>query len=70
VHDSGPPIDTEDLERIFDRFYRGANAQRDAIAGTGIGLSISREIVTGHGGTLTAEPVDRGACFRLTLPRL
>jgi signal transduction histidine kinase len=70
VHDTGSRIETEDLERIFDRFYRGANAQRDAVQGTGIGLSISREIVVAHGGALTAEEVDEGACFRITLPRL
>lgn len=69
VHDSGSSIDAEDLERIFDRFYRGGNAQRAAIQGTGIGLSISREIVTAHGGALTAEPVEDGACFRIVLPR-
>ncbi len=69
VHDTGPAIATEDLERIFDRFYRGQLAQQEAVAGTGIGLSVSREIVTAHGGTLVAEPVDEGACFRLTLPR-
>src|SRR3546814_15477858 len=45
VHDTGSGIDAEDLERIFDRFYRGGNARRAAIQGTGLGLSISREIV-------------------------
>ncbi|MGP3535922.1 sensor histidine kinase [Microbacterium sp. RD1] len=68
VRNSGSVIDAEDLERIFDRFYRGRNAQRDAVPGTGIGLSVSREIMVAHGGTLTAEPADDGACFRLTLP--
>ncbi len=68
VHNSGSRIEASDLERVFDRFYRGMNAQRDAVAGTGIGLSISRDIVHAHGGTLTADPIDQGACVRMTLP--
>lgn len=68
VHNTGPGIDRPDLERIFDRFYRGRNAQRGAVPGTGIGLSVSRDIVAAHGGSLTAQPVEDGACFRLTLP--
>jgi signal transduction histidine kinase len=69
VKNAGPRIDTEDLERIFDRFYRGVNAQRDAVAGTGTGLSVSRQIAIAHGGTLTAEAVEEGASFKLCLPR-
>jgi signal transduction histidine kinase len=69
VRNTGSRVDPADLERIFDRFYRGGNAQRDAVAGTGIGLSVSREIATAHGGTLTAEDIDDGASFKLCLPR-
>ncbi|TXK10371.1 sensor histidine kinase [Microbacterium hatanonis] len=69
VTNTGSHIDREDLERIFDRFYRGGNAQRGAVAGTGLGLAVSRPIVAAHGGTLTAEDVDDGATFRLCLPR-
>jgi signal transduction histidine kinase len=39
------------------------------VAGTGIGLSVSREIAAAHGGTLTAEDIDDGASFKLCLPR-
>jgi signal transduction histidine kinase len=69
VHNTGSGIDPEDLERIFDRFYRGGNAQRAAVGGTGIGLSTSREIVSAHGGTLTADAGDDGASFTIWLPR-
>jgi signal transduction histidine kinase len=69
VRNTGSHIDAEDLERIFDRFYRGGNAQRDAVAGTGIGLSVARDIVAAHGGTLTADEVDDGASFTVCLPR-
>lgn len=69
VRNSGSHIDPADLERIFDRFYRGGNARREAVSGTGIGLAVSRDIARAHGGTLIADPVDDGASFTLRLPR-
>jgi two-component system, OmpR family, phosphate regulon sensor histidine kinase PhoR len=68
VRNTGSQIDDADLERIFDRFYRGANAQRAAVAGTGIGLSVSRDIAAAHGGTLTAAVEDDAVSFTLCLP--
>lgn len=70
VHNTGSQVDADELERIFDRFYRGRAATRAAIGGTGIGLSLSRQIAAAHGGSLTAERSDDGACFRLCLPRV
>lgn len=69
VSDSGRGIAPEHLERVFERFFR-ADPDGHA-AGTGIGLTIARSIVRAHGGDLTAasEGADRGATFRLTLPR-
>ena len=61
LSDSGSRIDPDDLDRIFDRFYRGQNAERQAVPGTGIGLGVSRAIVEAHGGTLHAEDVPDGA---------
>jgi PAS domain S-box-containing protein len=63
VQDSGPGIDLEHLERVFDSFYTTKPG------GTGMGLSICRSIVDAHGGRLWAaanEP--RGAIFQFTLP--
>jgi signal transduction histidine kinase len=67
VHDSGAGIDADDLERIFERFYRG---DADSRAGIGLGLAISRQIVADHGGRLwaTSSGPGRGATFTLTLP--
>ena len=53
VADRGVGIPNEDLERIFDKFYR---VQRpDNVSGTGLGLSISKGIVEAHGGSIRAE---------------
>ena len=68
VRDTGPGISPEDLERIFEPFYRG-QAQK-SIPGTGLGLPIAKRIAEGHGGTLEVQTVlGEGAAFRVFLPR-
>ena len=68
VHNSGPAIPTREQARIFERFYRGAQARQ--IPGTGMGLTIVQQIAHVHGGTLTVSSApDTGTEFRLTLPR-
>ena len=69
VTDSGDGIAPEDLERIFDRYARGAQ-HTDSVAGAGIGLAISREIVAAHGGRIWAESagIGRGSTFTIALP--
>jgi PAS domain S-box-containing protein len=63
VRDSGPGIDPEHLDRVFDAFYTTKPS------GTGMGLSICRSIIRAHGGKLWAEANEpRGAVFRFTLP--
>ena len=52
VSDRGPGLDAQDLERIFDRFYRSDQAR--SRPGSGLGLAIVREIVESHGGTVFA----------------
>jgi two-component system sensor histidine kinase KdpD len=67
VADRGPGIPPDDLERIFDRFYR---LQRPgAVGGTGLGLSICRGIVEAHGGRIRAyNRAGGGASFVVRLP--
>lgn len=68
VTDRGEGIPQEDLPRIFDRFHRAGNVDRN-IAGLGLGLYITREIVQAHGGSLTVEStLGQGSTFTVTLP--
>jgi signal transduction histidine kinase len=67
VHDHGPGIPERERERIFDPFYRIGSALTEGVSGTGIGLTISRELARLHGGDLALVPSSEGACFRLTL---
>ena len=56
-------------ERLFDRFYRGDAAHNRKVDGTGLGLSLAREISRAHGGDLTVEEAREGwISFRLSLP--
>ena len=67
VRDHGPGIDAEDLPHVFDRFYRAQAAR--SMPGSGLGLSIVRQVVEAHGGTVTAENAESGgALFRVRLP--
>lgn len=67
VIDQGSGIPAGELERIFERFYRGEQQDR---AGFGLGLSICRQIISDHGGTLvgTSEGPGTGATFTIRLP--
>jgi signal transduction histidine kinase len=70
VEDSGCGIPAEDLPHVFERFYRADPSRARDTGGFGIGLSIVREIVRAHGGTVEASSVpDRGSEFRVILPR-
>ena len=69
VEDTGIGIAEEDLPRVFDEFYRGANAREFAAEGTGLGLAICKVIAERHGGTISTESrIGHGTCFAVTLP--
>jgi PAS domain S-box-containing protein len=69
IADTGTGISTAEQERLFERFYRTAQAQTDAIPGVGLGLSIAKAIVEAHGGTLSCESVEgAGTTFAIELP--
>ncbi|MCC6270969.1 MAG: HAMP domain-containing histidine kinase [Microbacteriaceae bacterium] len=70
VRDHGIGINTDDLTRVFDRFWRADPSRKRTIGGTGLGLAISMEDTSLHRGQLDvwSEP-GQGTCFRLTLPR-
>ena len=68
IEDNGAGVDQADAEQIFEPFYR-AGSHRGKIAGYGLGLAITREIVRLHGGELSlVDGSLSGAAFRVTLP--
>ena len=67
VCDTGPGLASEDLARVFERFYQSDRSR--AGGGAGLGLSIAKALVEAHGGRIWAEnAVGGGTCFRFTLP--
>lgn len=69
VQDQGIGIPVEDLKYLFEPFHRAANV--GAIAGTGLGLNITKQAVEMHGGTISVESqVGVGTTFIVTLPKL
>ncbi len=69
VEDSGVGIAARDLEHVFERFYRADKSRSRVRGGTGLGLTIARELVSAHQGQLTAESiVGRGTRFLISLP--
>jgi signal transduction histidine kinase len=66
VSDTGPGIDPDDVDHIFDRYWQ---ARKTAQLGTGLGLSIVKGLVEAHGGRIWAESaLGRGAAFFFTIP--
>lgn len=69
VADSGPGIAPEDLDRIFDRFYRVDKGRSRREGGTGLGLAIVKELLESIGGTVKASSrIGQGSTFTITLP--
>jgi len=69
VSDTGIGIPAGEQGRLFTRFFRASTAKRSAVAGVGLGLSITKAITTAHGGTLDlASAEGQGTTFTLTLP--
>ena len=69
VHDTGPGIAPEQADRVFERFYQGKASRADRQPGTGVGLSLVKEIIELHGGTIHIDSVSgAGARFVVRLP--
>jgi PAS domain S-box-containing protein len=69
VADTGMGMTPEDQMRLFDRFYRGTAARATGSAGTGLGMSIVREVMARHQGTISVDSTPgHGSTFNLTIP--
>ncbi|HEU5288432.1 MAG TPA: HAMP domain-containing sensor histidine kinase, partial [Candidatus Limnocylindria bacterium] len=68
ITDEGIGISRDELDRIFNLFYRSPDPRAGHVGGLGLGLYISREIVTRHSGRLWAESSERGSTFHVSLP--
>jgi two-component system, OmpR family, sensor kinase len=66
IRDSGPGIPADQMDRIFQPFFRGDEAR--SARGSGLGLPIVKRIVEAHGGRIEVETSPRGSTFRIVLP--
>jgi signal transduction histidine kinase len=69
IRDSGPGLPPDELDRIFDRFYRADASRHRADGGSGLGLAIAKSIIQAHGGQIRAESEQgNGLAVIITLP--
>jgi signal transduction histidine kinase len=69
VEDTGIGIAADELPKVFEKFFRSADARVQAETGTGLGLALAREVVRMHGGEIVAESqVNQGTTFTATIP--
>ena len=70
IVDQGPGVPEQDIDHIFEPFYRVDRARNRNTGGYGIGLAIVQRVITRHAGQVKASNTDSGLCVRVTLPAL
>jgi len=69
VADNGAGISEEERRQVFDKFFRGKDARKNAVKGLGLGLFYVKQIIEAHGGTVTLDGNSRkGAVFIIQIP--
>jgi signal transduction histidine kinase len=69
VSDDGPGLGQEELDHVFERFWRAQSGETQAVGGTGLGLAIAKSLIELHGGAISATSIPgKGATFRFVLP--
>ena len=69
VQDTGVGIAADELDKVFEKFYRSNDPRVQEQTGTGLGLALSQEVVRLHGGKITVESeINKGSTFTMTLP--
>jgi signal transduction histidine kinase len=69
VQDTGVGVAEEEMPKLFDKFFRSDDPRVQAETGSGLGLSLAREVVRMHGGEITVESVlNQGSTFTVLLP--
>ena len=69
ITDTGYGIGVEDIDKIFEKFYRVEREETVGITGTGLGLATSKEIMTLHGGSIdVSSEINKGTEFTIKLP--
>lgn len=71
VSDTGIGISSEEVDLVFEKFYRAKDKRVSNITGTGLGLALAREVVRLHGGDIAVRSeLDKGSTFTMTVPTL
>jgi signal transduction histidine kinase len=69
VADNGPGLAEDEVEHVFERFWRAQSGETQEVGGTGVGLAIVKSLVELHGGRISAESTQgKGTTFTFTLP--
>lgn len=70
VENKGDNIPKEDLDKIFDKFYKIDKSRKNSLNGSGIGLSIAKKIVELHGGKIWVESVENKISFNVLIEKI
>ena len=69
ITNQGDTIPQDDINKIFEKFYRADSSRNSRTGGTGLGLAIAKEIITLHGGNITVQSENNQTTFKIILPK-